>query len=481
MRAIRIAALSVALSLSCAGQIAEVIWPPTIVERGPHHRVWQSTIRSVDEGGRETVRTGGYVELATGLHYWKEGQWQESREEFKVLPAAFVAVEGPHRVILARNLNGPASVDLLLPDGQRLQSNPMGLSFFDTASGQNVLLGEVKDCAGELVGPNVVVYADAFDGGIKGAIKYQYSKSGFSQDIILYDRKGLGAPEDYGLRSESTLLEMYTEFHRPPAPVKSSQRLGENLPDETLTFGALAIERGVAWVLNGNLAAVPVGKTWARLSGRDFLVESVPYRAIEPLLEEAGLLVVGSRLRQPRLHERGHRVEVLHQRLQMRPRIVYRPEVGHEDCRRRPGLDPRHAVAPRLDVDVGRWRRRQNVAAVDADPSGITDERDSARSIEVAHVVGCVAGRIRDVERPAARVHPLASGQRLDVALRYGGELSPEAVHVIAVEASRALEQPLRIDHVPGAALVDVHLHRRMPRDDRAGRTGVIEVDVREQ
>ncbi len=259
----------------------------TIIERGPHHRVWQWT--ETDENGQPVSHS--FTELATGLHYLNPltGQLEESREAFEITATGYaVARHGPHQLLLAPNINAPVSVDVLLPDGQRLRSNPMGLSFFDTASGKNVLLGEVKDCAGELIESNVVVFPDAFT-DIKGAIKYEYTKSGFTQDIILYDNAGLGSPEDYGLNPESTLLEMYSEFHNPPTPTKRTVLDENDLIDERLDFGLMEIGKGAAYVLNQQLESVPVSKTWTRLENRDFLVESVPYAAIRPLLVKADL------------------------------------------------------------------------------------------------------------------------------------------------------------------------------------------------
>ena len=68
-----------------------------------------------------------------------------------------------------------------------------------------------------------------------------------------------------------------------------------------------------------------------------------------------------------------------------------------------------HAVPPRLDVDVGRRRRRQHVAAVDADARRVADERHAARRVEIADVMRRMARRVGDLERPAAGVDPLAA------------------------------------------------------------------------
>src|SRR5438874_1330473 len=90
---------------------------------------------------------------------------------------------------------------------------------------------EVKDCIGLFIPPNVILYDDAFT-DIKGAIRYTYTKSGFEQDVLIYDSSGLGSPEDYGLNPATTLLEMYSEFHEAPTPQKTTQLTPDSLSDE---------------------------------------------------------------------------------------------------------------------------------------------------------------------------------------------------------------------------------------------------------
>src|SRR5258708_6771353 len=67
----------------------------TIVERGPDYRVVQ------------TGTGGTYTELATGLHYLKDGQWLETQEQIQVAPdgSTAYAVQGPHQVTFSVNIN----------------------------------------------------------------------------------------------------------------------------------------------------------------------------------------------------------------------------------------------------------------------------------------------------------------------------------------------------------------------------------------
>ena len=158
---------------------------PAVVERGPNHRVWQRTITSVLPNGRVAERKSSYTELATGLHYWKDGQWAESKEEIEIFQGAAAARQGPHQVIFAANLHSPGAIDLLTPDGKRFRSHILGLAYTDYATGQSVLIAETKDCQGAVVRPNQLIYQDAFAGDCHADVRYTYTKGAFEQDIIL--------------------------------------------------------------------------------------------------------------------------------------------------------------------------------------------------------------------------------------------------------------------------------------------------------
>ncbi len=183
----------------------------SVVEKGPHHRVWQKIVAERDAEGVEREVVHAYTELATGMHYRDQatGQWRESREEFDLVEGAAAARQGQHQVILLANLAQDKAVDLLAAEDQRFTSNPRSLSFYDAAARKNVLIAEVKDSLGQLIAPNVVLYDDCFD-TIKGAIRYTYTRSSFEQDILVYEDPG--SPADHGLNPETTLLEIYSEL-----------------------------------------------------------------------------------------------------------------------------------------------------------------------------------------------------------------------------------------------------------------------------
>jgi Bacterial Ig domain len=250
---------------------------PVKVEAGPHHRVWQTV--TTDDQGRAI--TNSYTELATGLNFLNPatGLYEESQEQFETTKDGHaVATKGQHQVGLAADINSAGSVETIMPDGQRLISNPMGLSFRDLSSGKNVLIAQATNSIGELLSSNVINYPDAFD-TLKAAIRYTYTKSGFSQDIILYQNPG--SPADYGLDPATTVLEMYTEFFSPPTPTIQTSPDS----DQTLDFGQMQMGRGVAYLQNQTLQAIPVTKEWAQIQSRYFLIEAIPYQQVKPLLD----------------------------------------------------------------------------------------------------------------------------------------------------------------------------------------------------
>lgn len=277
----------------------------TVVERGPHHRVIERMISELQPDGTRRDRTSSYTELATGMHYLKDGQWQETQEEIEIFQGAAAARQGPHQVIFAANLNSPGAIDLQAPDGKRFRSHVLGIYYTDYASGKSVAVAEVKDSIGELTAPNEVTYPDAFEGDCVADVRYTYTKSSFEQDIVL--RSAPPPPSAWGLPDETTRLEVFTEFIEAPDATVSVTVLRQetdpaaqqvmkepDLVDQRLDFGGLVIGQGQAFPLGeksdlfgGGPDSVPTGKSLERIDGRLILIEKVDYPAIR---EQLGLL-----------------------------------------------------------------------------------------------------------------------------------------------------------------------------------------------
>lgn len=248
-----------------------------VAERGLHHKVVRSLATLTNSDGRLAYRTNSYTELATGMHYLEDGEWKEARELIEPFDSGAIARYGQHKVNFAGNLNSAGAIDLEMPDGNRLRGQVLGLAYYDSASRKSVLIGEVKNCQGQIVASNQVVYADAFT-DVRADVRYTYTRAGFEQDIIL--RVQPPSPAEYGLDPRTTRLQVITEFLNPPTPAKSSQELnrenGAPMPDESLDFGAVSINEGRAFALEVQHAMIaPVAKQWQVIEDRHFLIEEV--------------------------------------------------------------------------------------------------------------------------------------------------------------------------------------------------------------
>lgn len=257
--------------------------PYAISENEANSRTWERTWYEQQPSGQVVPHVQRYEELATGLNYKdpNTGQWTESSDLIEQVPGGAVARHGQHTVIFAADLATFGAIDMETPDGQRLQSHLLGLSYYDTASGQSVMIAEVTNSIGQLVGTNQVWYENAFS-GLNAGVRYTYTRAGFEQDVIFEERPQ--PPEAYGLNSASTVLQALTEFVSYPNPILSASYSpmpsGQEMPDETLDFGAMRIGRGRAFLMGNDSNGVSVTKEWLSLNNRQFLVEEIPISQI---------------------------------------------------------------------------------------------------------------------------------------------------------------------------------------------------------
>lgn len=258
-----------------------------VVERDAHSRVWARVGYETNALGVLTSRTNTFTELQTGLHYREGDQWLTSEAKIEVLPnnSGAVAARGQHRVIFPLEIKS-GLIELAMPNNQWLRSRIWGLSYFVPATGQSVLLAEVKEREGVLVGDNTVVYPDCFT-VVRASARYTYTVTGCEQDVVW--ETAPPPPEAFGLDPMTTRLQVITEFVEAPAPAKSSQS-ADGLADEALSFGAMRIGAGKCFsvdALGNTTGEVPVAKAWIQMvdQGRSFLVEEVEYESVADQLQ----------------------------------------------------------------------------------------------------------------------------------------------------------------------------------------------------
>jgi hypothetical protein len=259
----------------------------SVVARGPNDRLWQKTIYETTRSGRRNPQVHKYTELATGLHYLQNGQWVESRELIGILPqGGAAATNGQHQVYFPSDIyNGV--IEVIAADGAHLKSRPLGLSYFDGTN--SVLIAELTNSVGQILpSENQVIYTNAFT-DFGADLVCTYRKSGFESDVVFREQPPV--PEQFGLSSTNTRLQLLTEFFDTPEPAQQASLTGnpDGLQDYTLNFGVMQMIRGKAFITGDPAQAprpgrTPVYKTWAHLQGRTFLVEEVPFRRISPQL-----------------------------------------------------------------------------------------------------------------------------------------------------------------------------------------------------
>ncbi len=264
-----------------------------------HSTEWLAVGQSSNpDGSRSPVVRHRVLELATGKNYLDDqGQWQVTQELFELTPRGAVARFGPHKVILAPNLNTAGAVDILTPEGQRLRLHLIGLSYYDSQSGASVLLDEVADCQAELLPPNQILFRNAFT-KINATVRYTYTRAGLAQDVILHEQPP--APEQFGFSNEYSRIEVLTEFTEDsPMPEVSRhvltsvtdpnqrrQMAAPDFTDDTLGFGSMRMGPGRAFTLpEGEPREVSVGKRFEVIEGRRILFESVAWPEIEPWMD----------------------------------------------------------------------------------------------------------------------------------------------------------------------------------------------------
>lgn len=278
------------LQASVKAQVALDAGQPTLVEVGPHELIWKSA-----SGGR-------IVTMETGMNYWDGRSWVPSDPSFELTDEAFVANRLQYKVRLAANLNQIGAVTLVSPDGITLHSTPVGIGLYDAASGQSAIIASITNCSGILVGENRVVYADAFAGaGVCADVVYTIDRGSFAQDVVITGRLN---PADYGFPTNTTRIQIFTEFYQSPEPesIRRPIRVEKNpqvrarmvspdLIDEALGFGELVLATGRAATLANisDLAApaAPVAKEFTTVidpttaTSRTFLIESIEYNLVK--------------------------------------------------------------------------------------------------------------------------------------------------------------------------------------------------------
>src|SRR5437016_2873997 len=264
------------LTWQLQAEVGEALPSLRVIEVGAHQRIWNT---GDGHSGRSVV------EIGSGMNYWDGQQWVPSDPSFEVTADAFVAERLQHKVHLKANLNKVGAVTVTTCDGITLRSTPVGIGLYDAASGRSAVIAAITDCAGVLVSSNKVVYENAFS-GVCADVIYRIDRGSFEQDVLITGRLD---PSDYGFPTNTTRLQIFTEFYQTPQPdriqrpirVEQGRAIRDrtDLEDEVLGFGEFVLCTGrsslAATSSTTRDAAAVVAKEFTTIRGRTFLIESV--------------------------------------------------------------------------------------------------------------------------------------------------------------------------------------------------------------
>jgi hypothetical protein len=288
-------------ALECFAQI-EPNTVPIMRAIGPDRKVWVRSDKRLAAtppiqeamGDTTPVSDRSIVEIETGMNYRNGNEWTASDATFDLTDDSFVATRMQYKVSLNAELNIAGAVNITTMDNVLLKSTPIAIGLYDAQSGKSVLISSVKDCGGVLVSSNVVVFENAFS-GVAADVVYTINKGTFEQDVVI---TGHLNPGDYGFPTNTTRVQIYTEFFDAPAPerIRRPLRVQEDqairaamvmpdLVDDVLGFGEFTLSTGrasLAGATDSDTGSAPVVKEFTTRGGRTFLIESVEFPSLYP-------------------------------------------------------------------------------------------------------------------------------------------------------------------------------------------------------
>ena len=263
----------------------------TVLERGPHSQIVQSVSAAVDEQGKPVSVTNTFTQLQTGLNRWSQvdGAWVSASEQVERVNGTLVARQTQHQVIFADRADATnGTIDLTMVNGARFRVRPTGIAyteFTDGQPGRSVFVAELQSSAAQLTAPNEIAYFAALE---YGDLAYDLSLAGLEQNVVFRQRPP--RPQDLQMDPALVRIECWNQVLEAPAPAarfSTITRSDGSVDQETqLDFGPMQINIGRAYALNGapDALSVRVAKQWAVISNSVWLIESVPYAELAPLL-----------------------------------------------------------------------------------------------------------------------------------------------------------------------------------------------------
>ncbi len=274
----------------------------TVIERGPHHAVYQSVLAD--------GTTNSFTLLETGIHRWSktDGGWIPAVAAIETVNGAIVARQTQHQVVFGESANSKdGTIDLLMVNGARFRVRPIGIAYTEFKNGQpgkSVFIEQLQDSKAELTGSAQVTYFGALG---SADLCYDVTLAGLEQNVVFRER--LPAPNDLQMDADLVRVECWSEVLESPAPsVKTTAVVrsdGTQDGDVQLDFGPMQINAGRVFSAGASTPAhsARVAKQWQNVDGLTCLIESVPYSELTPLMEKLPARLANRSVDQTRLFE----------------------------------------------------------------------------------------------------------------------------------------------------------------------------------
>jgi hypothetical protein len=281
------------LLFACGAAAAATIETTSVLERGLHSQVVQTVSPAVDDQGNAVSVTNTFTQLQTGLNRWSEadGGWVPAVDRIERVNGMLVARQTQHQVIFGDGADATdGTIDLLMINGARFRIRPAGIAyteFKDGQPGKSVFVAELQNSSAELTASTEVTYVAAL--GIAD-LRYDLSLAGLEQNVVFRQRP----PRAQDLQMDPALvrIECWNQVLEAPAPAASLSTVtredGSVDQDTQLDLCPMQINIGRAYAVDGapDTPTVRVVKQYQTIGDSTWLIESVPYTELAPLLNK---------------------------------------------------------------------------------------------------------------------------------------------------------------------------------------------------
>src|SRR5579883_317953 len=229
-------------------------WPSSPIEWSSSQRQFPQWITNL-QSGEVTFRNHSVIEVGNGLNYIdSNGTWQQSQDLIELTKdGGAAALQLPNKVFFDPTLSTNTGIRIVTMSNLVFTTCPVGLYFYDRASGKEALLASLQNgVAGKLVPPNRVIYPGAFQSAVFTAdLRVTVTKGALECDTVI-TRQPKVSPQTFSMDPATTLLQVRHVWTIPAPPALSVGETPDGaLADSRIDFGHFRFVRGRAFEWDG--------------------------------------------------------------------------------------------------------------------------------------------------------------------------------------------------------------------------------------